>query len=109
MWPMSQALDIEQHDQLIAYLHDSGRIARDETPTCQTLQGGVSNRTVLVERASSESWVLKQALAKLRVQVDWFSDPARIHREAQGLRHLSKLAPPGTITPLVFEDETHHL
>src|SRR3954452_22571065 len=109
MWPMSQALDIEQHDQLIAYLHDSGRIARDEAPTCQTLQGGVSNKTVLVERASGESWVLKQALAKLRVEADWFSDPARIWREAEALRWLPKFAPPGTITPLVFEDSQHHV
>jgi 5-methylthioribose kinase len=32
-----------------------------------------------------------------------------VHREALGLRWLEKLAPAGTITPLVFEDEEHHL
>jgi tRNA A-37 threonylcarbamoyl transferase component Bud32 len=53
--------------------------------------------------------VLKQALEKLRVKVDWFSSPARIEREALGLRYLAELAPPGTITPLVFEDRAHHL
>jgi thiamine kinase-like enzyme len=53
--------------------------------------------------------VVKQALEKLRVQVDWFSSPERIHREALGLRWLAQLAPPGTITPLVFEDFEHHL
>lgn len=102
-------LDIEQHDQLIAYLRAGGRIGADETPICQTLAGGVSNRTVLVTRPSGEAWVLKQALAKLRVKVDWFSDPSRIHREALGLTWLAKLAPPGTITPLIFEDSEHHL
>ncbi len=106
---MSEQIDIEQHDQLIAYLRDTGRIARDETPACRTLTGGVSNRTVRVERASGEAWVLKQALGKLRVKVDWFSDPARIHREALGLQHLATLAPPGTITPLIFEDPPQHL
>ena len=107
---MSNAtLDIEQHDQLIDYLRATGRIAPDESPRCQTLAGGVSNRTVLVERPTGESWVLKQALAKLRVKVDWFSDPSRVHREALGLKWLEKLAPPGTITPLIFEDEQHHL
>ena len=106
---MNEPLDIEQHDQLIAYLRATGRIAADESPQVRTLAGGVSNRTVLVKRASGEAWVLKQALAKLRVKVDWFSDPARVHREALGLRWLEKLAPPGTITPLVFEDQTHHL
>jgi aminoglycoside phosphotransferase (APT) family kinase protein len=102
-------LDIEQHDQLIGYLRASRRIGGEETPRVKTLTGGVSNRTVLVERPTGESWVIKQALAKLRVKVDWFSDPARIHREALGLTWLQKLAPPGAITPLVFEDPQHHV
>ena len=103
------ALDIEQHDQLLAYLRASNRIASTELPQMKTLAGGVSNRTVWVKRQTGEAWVLKQALAKLRVNVDWFSDPARVHREALGLRWLEKLAPPGTITRLVFEDQQHHL
>jgi len=102
-------LDIEQHDALITYLQQSGRIAPGQSPRCTTLAGGVSNRTVLVELPDGQAWVLKQALAKLRVKVDWFSDPARIHREALGLTHLAKVAPPGTITPLIFEDPAHHL
>jgi len=64
---------------------------------------------VLVERPGGDAWVLKQALEKLRVKVDWFAPPERVHREALGLRWLDKLAPPGTITPLVFEDFEHHL
>jgi aminoglycoside phosphotransferase (APT) family kinase protein len=32
-----------------------------------------------------------------------------VHLEAKGLRWLEKLAPAGTITPLVFEDHEHHL
>ena len=52
---------------------------------------------------------MKQALAKLRVPVDWFSSPERIHREALGLEWLARLAPPGSITPLLFEDREHHL
>ena len=102
-------MDIEQHDQLLIYLRVTRRIGPDEMPRIRTLAGGVSNRTVLLERISGESWVLKQALAKLRVKVDWFSDPARVHREALGLQWLEKLCPPGTITSLVFEDEENHL
>lgn len=102
-------LDIEQPDQLLQYLRATKRIAPDESPAIRVLAGGVSNRTVLVERPGGESWVMKQALEKLRVKADWFSSPLRIHREAQGLRHLEKLAPPGTITPLIFEDHEHHL
>jgi aminoglycoside phosphotransferase (APT) family kinase protein len=106
---LAKDVDIEQPEQLLAYLRDSGRIARDETPEIRVLAGGVSNRTVLVKRAGGEAWVIKQALAKLRVKVDWFSDVARIHREALGLKYLAQLAPPGTITPLIFEDHEHHL
>lgn len=106
---MTQPFDIEQPDALLAYLRDQGRIAADEQPLIHILAGGVSNRTVWVERPGGEAWVLKQALAKLRVSVDWFSSPERVHREALGLRWLAQLAPPGTITPFVFEDHTHHL
>ncbi len=103
------AIDIEQPDQLLTYLHSTNRIPKTEQPQIHNLRGGISNKTVLVKRASGESWVLKQALAKLRVDVDWFSDPARIGREALALHHLPSLAPPGTITPLVFEDPQHNL
>ncbi len=102
-------MDIEQTEQLIAYLRNGGFIKSDESPHCRMLTGGVSNRTVLVEMADGRHWVVKQALEKLRVKTDWFSDPMRILREAAGLRHLEQLAPPGTITPLVFEDNEHQL
>ena len=102
-------LDIERREALLAYLRQAGRIAPDEEPRTTVLPGGVSNRTVLVERDNGDAWVLKQALAKLRVEVDWFSDPERVHREAAGLRWLERLAPPGSTTPLVFEDHDHLL
>src|SRR6187402_3423744 len=102
-------LDIEQPGALVSYLREKRFIDASEEPQVTVLAGGVSNRTVLVERANGEAWVVKQALAKLRVQVDWFSSPERIHREALGLRWLEKIAPPKTITPLVFEDFEAHL
>ena len=101
---MPAELDIEDPAALVSYLRDTGRIGADEAPSVRTLAGGVSNKTVLVERAGGEAWVLKQALPKLRVKVDWFSDPARIGRESLALRWLPRLAPEGSITPLVFED-----
>jgi len=104
-----ETLDIEQPHLLLAYLRETGRIGPDEQPRLRTLTGGISNRTVLVERPTGEAWVLKQALAKLRVPIDWFSNPERVHREALGLRWLAQLAPTGTTTSLVFEDHDHHL
>jgi aminoglycoside phosphotransferase (APT) family kinase protein len=94
---------------LVDYLRTTRRIGPGETPWIEILAGGVSNRTVLVRRESGPDWVIKQALARLRVQVDWFSSPERVHREALGIRWLCQLAPPGTVTPLVFEDHDEHL
>lgn len=105
----SQSIDIEDPDALLAYLRQSGRIGRDEQACIRSLQGGVSNRTVMVQRASGETWVVKQALAKLRVNVDWFSSPERIHREALGLQWLARLVPDGSIPALLFQDHEQHL
>lgn len=107
--PLPEALDIEDPAALLSYLRSEGRIEAVERPRITVLPGGVSNRTVLVERESGESWVMKQALAKLRVPVDWFSSPERIHRERLGLEWLARLAPLGSIAPLLFEDRAHHL
>jgi aminoglycoside phosphotransferase (APT) family kinase protein len=106
---MTGPLDIENSEALLDYLRQTGRIGRDETPMVRNLAGGVSNRTVLVRRESGESWVLKQALERLRVRVDWRSDPRRIEREALGIERLSEIAPTGTITPLIFLDAPHHV
>ena len=106
---MPEVLDIEDSVALLSYLRQSGRIAAGEMPLICILQGGVSNRTVFVERPTGEAWVLKQALAKLRVPVDWFSPPERIHRESLGLQWLARLAPAGSVTPFVFEDPAHYL
>ena len=103
-----EALNIEEPDQLLPYLRERCLIGADDAPTFQRLSGGVSNRTVLVERQDGADWVIKQALAKLRVQVDWFSDPARIRRETAGLRWLGVIIP-GHVPEFVFEDPEHHI
>jgi 5-methylthioribose kinase len=104
-----EPVDIESPFALLAYLREHGLVGRDESPVTQILHGGVSNRTLLVEPDGRPAFVMKQALAKLRVAVDWYSDPSRIHREALGLRLLKEITPPGTITPLLFEDTGQHI
>ncbi len=103
-----EPLNIEDAEALGRYLVGTGRLAAGESVNVAVLPGGISSRTVLVE-ACGRAWVLKQALPKLRVAVDWFSDPARVHREALGLRWLMQLAPPGSVPALVFEDTEHHI
>ncbi len=100
----NESLDIEDFAALLQYLRESGRIGAEETPMFTRLTGGVSNRAILVERENGKAWVLKQALPRLRVSVEWLSDPRRIEREAAGIRELAKLVPPGSITPLIFLD-----
>ena len=106
---MKDTLDIERFDDLLRYLRERGHLKREEVPAFTNLRGGISNRTVVVERPDGRAYVLKQALEKLRVQTDWRSEPRRIHLEALGLVWLERLTPPGTITPLLFEDPAHHL
>lgn len=105
----SPHIDIEDPVALTTYLQRTGRIPPHLQPQIRLLAGGVSNRTVLVEIEAQTRWVLKQALAQLRVQVEWFSDPRRIEREALGLRLLPTLTPPGSIPKLIFEDPEQHL
>ena len=106
---MIESVDIEDRASLVRYLQATKRIPPDEQPAVRNLAGGVSNKTVLVMRPRGGDWVIKQALAKLRVQVEWFSDPSRIAREAEGMRWLNLLAPAGSTTKLIFEDQSQHL
>src|ERR1700694_4729890 len=101
--------DIEEFDALRDYLREHRYAKMDEALACKKLPGGVSNGTVRVAWADGHAWVLKQALAKLRVDVDWFSSPERIGVEAKALRWLNQMAPPGTTPTFIFEDMEHHL
>jgi len=101
--------DIEEFDALRDYLREHGYAKMGEALALKKLPGGVSNRTVRVAWADGHAWVLKQALAKLRVNVDWFSSPERIGVEAKALRWLNRSAPPGTTPGFIFEDIANHL
>ena len=101
--------DIENFDALRDYLTEHAYMQPHETVSLKNLAGGVSNRTVRVAWAGGRAWVLKQALAKLRVNVDWFSSPERIVVEAKALRWLNRSAPPETTPAFVFEDPPNHL
>ena len=102
-------MDIEAGTELVDYLIAAGHLTTDESPTVRILSGGVSNRTVLVQRTAGPDMVIKQSLAKLRVKADWFSDPSRIFREAEGMRLLTELVPAGATPALLFEDKANHL
>jgi 5-methylthioribose kinase len=100
-------LDIEDFDALREYLRARGVV--QEPGQFRHLRGGVSNRTVRITWADGQDWVLKQALGKLRVKADWFSNPDRILVEARALRWLNRFALPGSTPAFVFEDPANHL
>jgi 5-methylthioribose kinase len=105
----TDSLDIENPTALQQYLAANGLLSERDDVAITALPGGVSGRTVLVVWSDGRGLVFKQALAKLRVAVDWFSDPTRIHREALGLRRLAQLAPSGSAPAAVFEDLQEHV
>src|SRR5262245_472197 len=106
---MPDALNADDPTQLLEYLRRSGHLGANVQAEARPLPGGVSNRTLLLTLSAGEQWVLKQALPKLRVQEDWFSDPARVHREALALEWLPRLASTDSVPQLVFEDPEQHL
>src|SRR5579864_2196886 len=72
------------------------------------LGGGVSNTVLLVETAERR-FVLKQALGKLRVKDDWFSDRRRIFREAAAMQWLAPHLAAGSLPEIIFEDRQNCL
>ncbi len=101
-------IDIEQPDQLTDYLRARGIVQADEQPTIRVLTGGVANKTVLVEHRRG-GLVVKQALGKFRVKVDWFVAPERSALEALGLRTYEALLPSGSTPRFLFEDFDHFI
>jgi 5-methylthioribose kinase len=72
------------------------------------LGGGVSNTVLLIE-TDGRRFVLKQALGKLRVQDDWFSDRERIFRESAAMRWLAPNLPAGSVPEILFDDRENCL
>jgi 5-methylthioribose kinase len=72
------------------------------------LGGGVSN-TVLLAESSAQRLVLKQSLARLRVEQEWLSDRSRICRESAAIQMLAPHLSTGSLPSVVFEDPGNFL
>lgn len=101
-------IDIEDEKSLLFYLFAQKLMSKQDTLTSQLLSGGVSNKTVFV-KINNIAYVMKQGLNKLRVPSDWFSNPARIQREALGMQALKKILPDHQITNLKFVDNENNI
>ncbi len=81
------ALDREVLDDLI--IHD---LIEDRNPSARSLTGGVSSDVTLIE-SGRRRFVLKRALARLRVGEAWYADVKRNETECRCLRYLAGIVP----------------
>lgn len=86
-------IDIADHAAFRHYLVDRRVIRSPEDADIHPLSGGVSCEVQRVDIADGRSIVVKQALPKLRVKEDWFSDTGRIVSEQAGLRFYETVVP----------------
>ncbi len=87
-----------------------GYLAADQNAAAvqiEPLGGGVSNDVFFV-RTPSHALVVKQALPKLRVTMDWYADQTRIWRERDYLQVVAAWFP-NHVPAVLFSDEAHYL
>jgi 5-methylthioribose kinase len=94
-----------------AYLVTRGLATSADDLFVQELGGGVSNTVLFVQFKGrpERRWVVKQSLAKLRVEDDWRSERGRIFREAEAIQMLRDCLGPGSLPEVVHVDRTHYV
>ena len=90
------------------YLIKAGFTDRADEPIIESLSGGVSCNVWKIV-LNNNRWVMKQALEKLKVEEDWFSDVERIHREHEVMAALNHVVPKGTIPKVLHVDYSNHI
>ena len=90
------------------YLINTGIVDKADEPVVEFLSGGVSSNVWKIVLKNNR-WVLKQALEKLKVEEDWFSDVERIHREHEVMDALIDIVPKGSIPKVLHVDYTNHI
>ncbi|MDB6170256.1 MAG: Aminoglycoside phosphotransferase [Verrucomicrobia bacterium] len=83
--------DTPEHAGLLAELRGAG-LTRTDHPVIAPLPGGVSSEILRVTDGGRD-FVVKRALAKLKVRDDWFADVSRSRSELAYLRRASAIAP----------------
>ncbi len=78
---------------MLATLRTAGLLAAGEVADCRPLRGGVSSDIVLVTTAAGRKFVVKRALARLKVKDPWFADTARNRAEQAWFDYVAPLVP----------------
>jgi 5-methylthioribose kinase len=100
-------IDINNNQALVDYLVNKKWIGPDEEVTIESLSGGVSCKVMKVSTVSRD-FVVKQALNKLKVKEDWYSDIGRIIIERNGLDTYNQIVPQ-SVPKLIFYDDENYL
>lgn len=96
-------------ENAVAVADSYGLLIGPTTPTVSDLSaGGVSNAVFKLE-SESVCLVLKQPLAKLRVQTEWRIDRVRIFREAEGMRLWKQLVARDAVPAVHFVDKANYI
>lgn len=95
-------------DNLKDYLISKALIQNQENVSVEELGGGVSN-VVLKVKNRKTSFVVKQALPKLRVKDEWYSDVDRVFTETNCIRLLTQILYAGMTPKVLFEDRENFL
>jgi tRNA A-37 threonylcarbamoyl transferase component Bud32 len=94
-------------DNVIAYLVRRGVLSHGVRARVGELEGGVS-ATVLTVRAPGTAVVVKQALARLKVDDDWRAKQERTEVEAAAMRLCGRLTP-GRVPRVLDNDASAHV
>jgi 5-methylthioribose kinase len=96
-------------ENAVAVADSYGLLSGPTSPTVSDLSaGGVSNAVFKLE-SDSDCLVLKQPLAKLRVQTEWRIDRVRIFREAEGMRLWKQLVARDAVPIVHFVDKANYI
>jgi aminoglycoside phosphotransferase (APT) family kinase protein len=93
---------MRQTDEFLQVLRRNGHL-RDPQARLAPLQGGVSSEIYLVEDGARK-FVVKRALARLKVKDDWFADVGRNRSERDYLECVGQMMP-GAVPQLYFSSD----
>lgn len=101
-------MKLDSSEKVEQYLIIEGLVHLSDVVEIEHLPGGVSCRVWKISR-NNDQWVIKQALEKLDVAADWFSDVERIHREHQVMQQIDLVVPNSKIPKVLHVDYKNHV
>lgn len=101
-------MTLDSIEEVKKYLIKEGLVSSEDKVHVEYLSGGVSCRVWKIVR-NKDRWVIKQALEKLDVKADWFSDVERIHREHHVMKQIEHIVPDSNVPKVLHTDYINHV